>query len=44
MLRRHKLLTKYGLLWPMRFRARMMQRGEFLTSEQWRLHALDADR
>lgn len=39
-LRRHKLLTKYGLLYPMKAHAKMAQRGELLTPEQWRAHAM----
>lgn len=35
-LHRHKVLTKYGLLWPMRFRARMVQRGELPSTQRWR--------
>lgn len=35
-LRRHKMLTKYGLLWPAKARAKMVQRGELPSAQRWR--------
>jgi len=42
-LRFHKLLTKYTVLWPAKFLAKMVDRGELLTPEQWRIQLLDRD-